>query len=511
MRAVTPAQIRQMDMRAIESGIPSVQLMENAARAVARVATELKPEGRIAVLCGRGNNGGDGLGAARYLSAAGHEVRVAVIAEDIHMLSEDSQQMCRKLFEMEVPVIFVDQQVRLQEFISRAISADLVIDALLGTGLSEAPRGMVKEAIIWINSQPADVLSVDIASGVDGETGNIPGEAVLADTTVCLQHLKTGQLLYPGRAWQGQVRVADIGIGAQFIPGDAAEVLYAQDVQRILPHRPANGHKGTFGHVVLFCGSRGMVGAGELAAKATLRAGAGMATLACGQSIADICMQKLTEVMVHPLPDDNIGCLNRNAVPYLETLLSDKSAVAVGPGWGKGLELQAVLQALLSQVKVPMVIDADGLNALSKLPDYRRRLPPNVVMTPHPGEMARINGVPVDEIVKNPVFYAKDLARRNGAVILLKGACTVIAAPDGRVAFNATGNVGMGTAGSGDVLTGIIAALLAQGVAPYDAACVGAFIHGRSGDIAVTKTGITGMIASDLIAHLTDVWLELKR
>ena len=254
-----------------------------------------------------------------------------------------------------------------------------------------------------------------------------------------------------------------------------------------------------------------MAGAGELAARACMRAGAGKTTIACAQGLVNVYMTKLTEVMVQPLPDDGQGMLGRAAVSMLSTLLSDKDAVAIGPGWGRGMDLSAVIQAILAQTHAPAVIDADGIIALSKLPDYRRKLPAGTILTPHPGEMARLTSIDLAEIIRNPIKHCRDLARRTGSVVLLKGGCTIVAAPDGRTTLNATGNSGMATAGSGDVLTGIIGALLAQGLSGYDAARVGAFVHGRAGDLAAQKRGRMGLIAGDLVEFLPEVWLELGR
>ena len=511
MKILYPEQMRAIDEKSVELGASVLQLMENSAIQIARVVTDAAPEGEIALFCGRGNNGGDALAAARLLHEAGRSVRVVVLAPGDSVLSDAAKQNARRLMEMHVDMHFIDSDETLEQAEILCRDASLIVDALFGTGLSRAPEGFFYSAINYINAHHAPKLCVDVPSGINSETGEVPGAAVRGDMTLCLHLPKVGQLLYPGRSYCGTIQVADIGIDAELTPEDAPEMLWHSDVQALLPVRNENAHKGDFGHCVIFGGSRGMAGAGELAARACMRAGAGKTTIACAQGLVNVYMTKLTEVMVQPLPDDGQGMLGRAAVSMLSTLLSDKDAVAIGPGWGRGMDLSAVIQAILAQTHAPAVIDADGIIALSKLPDYRRKLPAGTILTPHPGEMARLTSIDLAEIIRNPIKHCRDLARRTGSVVLLKGGCTVVAAPDGRTTLNATGNSGMATAGSGDVLTGIIGALLAQGLSGYDAARVGAFVHGRAGDLAAQKRGRMGLIASDLVEFLPEVWLELGR
>nr|WP_122012310.1 NAD(P)H-hydrate dehydratase [Maliibacterium massiliense] len=512
MKALTPEEMRRMDAKTIQMGTPSLELMERAAGQVAAVAREMCPQGAVAVLCGKGNNGGDGIAAARLLADAGHDVAVGVLAPSAMALKGDAAiNMQRLLAQGKAQIAFIQTVAQLDAFMQAQRGADLLIDALLGTGMSRAPEGLVREAIVAINGHSAPVLSVDIASGVDGASGMLPGETVHARVTVSLHMPKVGQILYPGRWYQGQLRIGDIGIDPGLANDCGVDVLTQDEVRALLPARPAHGYKNTFGHVLVLAGSRGMAGAGELCGRATLRAGAGMTTFGAPASLLDIYMQKFTEIMVCALPDDGKGCLSSQVLPYLPALLEGKAAVAVGPGWGKGADLPKVLQAVLAQVQAPLVLDADGINALAKLPDYRRSLPKDVVLTPHPGELARIYSAPSKEIAQDPMYHARMAASRLGAVVALKGACTVIAAPDGALTLNPTGNAGMGTAGSGDVLTGIIAGLLAQGAAPYDAARLGVYIHGAAGDAYARACGMTGLIASDLIETLPQVWHALGR
>jgi len=509
MKILYPAQMRAIDERSVELGASVLQLMENSAIQLARVISDVAPAGQIALFCGRGNNGGDALAAARLLHEAGRDVRAIVLAPGDSILSDAAKHNARRLLEMRTPVDYIDSEETLEDALVLCRDASLIVDALFGTGLTRAPEGLFYSAINAINNHGAPVLCVDVPSGINAETGEVPGVAVRGDMTLCLHLPKVGQLLYPGRSYCGTIQVADIGIDLALTPEEAPEMLWHADVKAMLPIRDANAHKGDFGHAVIFGGSRGMAGAGELSARACMRSGAGKTTLSCPQSLLNIYMSKLTEVMIQPMPDDGQGMLGRQAVSALSGLLSDKDAIAIGPGWGRGMDLSSVVQAVLAQAQAPVVIDADGIVALSRLPDYRRKLPKDTILTPHPGEMSRLTSIDTAEIVKNPIRHCRDLARRTGSVVLLKGGCTVIASPDGQVTLNTTGNCGMATAGSGDVLTGIITALVAQGVGAYDAARIGAFVHGRAGDLAAEKYSRMGMIAGDIIQMLPQVWMEL--
>lgn len=511
MKLLTSEQARQIDAKSVELGVPVLRLMENAAIQLAKLCQSTAPEGTIALFCGRGNNGGDALAASRLLKKAGRNVIVCVLAPGDAVLSDAAQWNARKLQERRIEVHYLASEEDFDAITPQTDGASLIVDALLGTGLSRAPEGLFEKAIRYINSHPAVTISVDVPSGINADDGSIPGKAVRADLTLSMHAPKIGQILYPARQYNGTLRIADIGISNDLNPDQACEMLTPDDVTRLIPVRDPNAHKGSCGHVLLLAGSRGMAGAGELAAKASMRAGAGKTTLACPQSLLNTYMYKLTEVLLQALPDDGQGVLGRQAVSSIAKLIEGKDVLAIGPGWGRSMELSSILQALFAQIHQPTVIDADGLTALSRMPDYRRKLPPRTVLTPHPGEMSRLTGIGVQEILKDPIKHCRDLARRSECVVLLKGGCTVIADMYGNTTLNMTGNSGMATAGSGDVLTGIIAALMAQGLSPYNAARVGAYAHGRAGDFAAHAKGKMGLIAGDLIDMLPRVWLELDR
>lgn len=511
MKLLTSDQSKRIDAKAVELGVPVLRLMENAAIQLVKVIQRKAPEGKIVLFCGRGNNGGDALAATRLLRKAGRDTVTVVLAPGDTVLSEAAQWNARKLLEKRIDVQYIATDEELEAAFALCENASLFVDALFGTGLTRPPEGLFARTIRYMNESSVPVLSVDVPSGIDADDGSIQGEAVRADTTVALHAPKIGQILYPARSCCGTLQVVDIGISDDMNPIDACEMLTPADVRTLIPARNDNAHKGTCGHVLLMAGSRGMAGAGELAANGCMRSGAGKTTLACPQSLLNTYMYKLTEVLLQPLPDDGQGTLGRQALSSLSKLLEGKDVLAVGPGWGRSMDLPAILQALLAQIKIPCVIDADGLTALARVPDYRRALPTDTVLTPHPGEMSRLTGISVGEIVRDPIRHCRDFARRAECVVVLKGGCTVIADKFGRTTLNMTGNSGMATAGSGDVLTGVIAALIAQGLSPYNAARTGVWIHGRAGDFAVRTKGRMGLIASDLIESLPKVWLELDR
>lgn len=497
IRVGTPSQMNGVDERAArEYGIPTAALMERAGEAVFRSAGQmLSPGGRVLVLCGSGNNGGDGLAAARLLHRAGFSV-VTVLAAEPSPGSLAAEQF-RRL-----------QQAGGQVIPSSAVAGEgyeLVIDALLGTGLSRDVSGAYQRLIEWMNGQSAPVLAVDIPSGVDGLTGRVRGVAVRARQTVVLAGLKPGNLLYPGRALTGSVRVEDIGVPPALMDDLPGCVWQREDVTRSLPPRPADSHKGHYGHAVIVAGSRGMMGAGGLAAWAAMAAGAGLTTWAHPAV---------------PLPAVPLDLMTRCCPAYrghfaarsargLLAFLGGKSALALGPGLGRSASVQRLVTALLDGAACPTVLDADGLNAWAQAGCRRKGTDP-LVLTPHPGEMARLRGLPVEGVLEDPVGTALSAARALGAVVLLKGATSVVADPDGRIAYNTTGNPGMAKGGSGDVLTGIIAGFLAQGMAPWEAACAGAWIHGRAGDIAASRLSRRAMTPTDIIAALSAVFLELE-
>ena len=480
-KILTPEQMRAAERRAMNAGEPGIELMERAAVHVAAMAQNMA-EGAVLVLCGTGNNGGDGLAAARLLHRRGIDVEFAIVG-NIGRLSPDAQTNWERLIALGFSPT--------QNWQSKPYA--LVVDALFGTGLTRAPEGDAAAAIRWMNECGAKVLAVDVPSGVDARDGSTPGACVRADTTVTFHAAKAGLLLFPGRAQCGEVVVADIGLAADE-GREIVECLDEEDVAILLPPRAMDTHKGDFGRLLLVAGSYGMAGAAALCARGALHTGAGLTTVATVADVVPIVQTLAPEATAVRIPDEE-GMPARGCGEHVARLLAGRDVVAIGPGMtaGEGTR-EAVLACLASGL--PCVVDADGLNVLVGT-DVLPREGVSPVLTPHPGEMTRLLG----RAVGDPIADAQSYAERSGAVVLLKGATTVIAAPDGRVTLNITGAPAMARGGSGDVLTGIVAALLAQGLSPYDAARLGAFLHGRAGERAQRKAGLA-MTPLDLPRYL---------
>lgn len=507
MKVLTAAAMQELDRRTIlDAGIPGAVLMENAGRAVAdTVARRFSGQfpGPVLILCGRGNNGGDGFVIARHLRTAGWDVRLVLLAER-GMLSGDAAAMLTQYLQTGGVVAEAPAVTQLVAALAEAVDCRLCIDALLGTGFARAPEGVMAAAIDWLNSQPAPVVAVDLPSGVDASSGAIPGVAVRAALTVTFAFPKVGLISYPGAEYAGEVITVPIGIPAEVaaLAGDDVLLIDAIEARKLLPPRPADGHKGTFGHLLVMAGSLGKSGAAVMTAEAGLRAGAGLVTLACPAGMQQIAAAHLVEVMTAPLVEVD-GAVSLQAMEALLELSDGKQAVALGPGLGTSEETGALIRRFLKDTLLPVVIDADGLNALAghlEILDQRRERA--TVLTPHPGEMARLCGRPIAEIQADRVGAARNFAMAHGIVLVLKGARTITAFPDGKVRINGSGHAGMASGGMGDVLTGLVGGLLAQGMEAGGAAALGVYLHGLAGDRLRPVFGDAGLLATDLLREL---------
>lgn len=507
MKVLTAAAMQELDRRTIaDAGIPGAVLMENAGRGVADTVVQRYPElfpGPVLILCGRGNNGGDGFVIARHLHTAGWSVQLILLAER-GALSGDAGIMLG-MFEQSGGVVSEAADVTtLADALAEAAGCRLCIDALLGTGFARSPEGVLAAAIDWLNRQPVPVVAVDLPSGVDASTGGIPGVAVQAALTVTFAFPKVGLVSYPGAGYAGEVVTVPIGIPAAVSASAADDLLLvdAGEARSLLPPRPADGHKGTFGHLLVMAGSLGKSGAAVMAAEAGLRAGAGLVTLACPAGMQQVAAAHLIEVMTAPLAEVD-GVVSLQAMEELLALSVGKQAVAIGPGLGTTGEAGALVRRFLKETALPVVVDADGLNALDGhhevLAQRRNRL---TVLTPHPGEMARLSGRSVTEIQNDRIGAAREFATAHGVVLVLKGARTVTAFPDGRVRINGSGHAGMASGGMGDVLTGLLGGLLAQGMEAGAAAALGVYLHGLAGDRLRQHYGDAGLLATDLLREL---------
>ncbi|HZJ57967.1 MAG TPA: NAD(P)H-hydrate dehydratase [Clostridia bacterium] len=517
MYVVTPEEMRKIDNRAIEEfGIPGIVLMENAAIRTVDVVEREYPNlyncGRILVLVGGGNNGGDGLAIARHLKLRGADVKAALFV-DGDKLAGDAKinyDIYRAL-DGEILTITRENPNRLGELDSYIGWADLVIDGILGTGITRDIEGIIFDAIKRVNISPAPVVAVDIPSGINGITGQVMGIAVRADYTVTFGNIKRGHLFYPGREYSGKLFVSPISLPqcSAGATGVKAFTLDDGEVSGFLKGRPKDGHKGTFGKVGIIAGSLGMAGAACLTSMAALKSGAGLVTLGSPSSLVPIFQSKMTEVMTYPLEDGEEGYLTKDAIPSVGNFLKDKDVLAIGPGLGPKCHGLEILRYILGEFDISIIMDADALNHISGDTGLLSAYKGSAVITPHPGEMSRLTGLSIDEITKSPIDAATDFARETDVVVLLKGATTVVAHPDGRIYLNTSGNSGMGTGGSGDILTGMIAALAAQGYSAFDAAVYGCYIHGRAGDYAMDEWGETGLVAGDILGMVPLVFKDM--
>ncbi len=508
-RLVTGREMAQIDQRAIrECGIPGAELMGRAGARVVE-AIHQRWEGledlEVAVVCGKGNNGGDGFVAGRLLRQAGARVRVFLAAQRSAVQGE----ALHHLEQMEEAGL---QAIPLSEDLSvlnaALAQADLVVDALLGTGTRGAPRPELGRLIEQLNQAGRPVVAVDLPSGLEADTGQVPGACVRAALTVTFGLPKIGQLFYPGKGFCGTLEVADIGLPPAATQGGTTFLLTGEGVAGLLPRRPGDAHKGSCGLAVVVAGSAGMTGAAALAADSALLAGAGKVILGAPASLNDILEAKLTEVMTRPLPEvRKRRCLSRRALGEVLSLLEGADCLALGPGLGRYRETAELVRRLVQRAELPMVLDADGLNAFAGCAGLLRGRP--LVLTPHAGEFARLTGTEVRAVLADPLGAARRFALEHGLTLVLKGAPAVVALADGRTLVNPTGNPGMATAGSGDVLTGLIAGLMAQGLRGEEAACAGVYLHGAAGDLARKHRGEWGLKAGDISQAIPEAFLAV--
>jgi hydroxyethylthiazole kinase-like uncharacterized protein yjeF len=504
--------MRGVDAWAIEQrGVASLDLMERAGAGVARAIERAWPDGPVTVVCGKGNNGGDGLVVARLLRDAGRDVRVVCVAPPDE-LSGDARANLERL-RGPGPVRLDGSpwsQLRGTEAGSSQPDADsdvfagatVVVDALLGTGFQGEPRGAVAEAIDAIGGGGAPVVSVDVPSGVDACTGVVLGPAVRASLTVTFHAAKPGLWIHPGKAHAGEVQTLDIGI-PRGAPEASSIGLIAPSVLDQLPRRGADSTKFVSGHVLVTGGSRGLTGAPRMASEASMRAGAGYVTACIPASLQGIFAAAGTpEIMTRGMPDEG-GALTLDGLSEVLDASSRGGALALGPGLGRSPGSFELARALAGRAEVALVLDADGLNAhAGRLGDLAARTAPTV-LTPHAGELARLLELESAEIDRERLRHVRSAAERSGAVVVLKGVDTLIADPDGRVAVSPGGSPALATAGTGDVLTGVVSAMLAQGLDAFSAAAAGVWLHAQAGRVAARRVGAAeGVIASDVIGAL---------
>ena len=543
-RLVSAEEMAAIDRAAIDGrGIPSLALMERAGRESAkRMAAWWKPAARGAagaggvggakpargaaasrpvragargaalVLAGRGNNGGDGFVAARHLKAAGFGVRVLVAAEE-GALSTDARVNADGCVRAKIPVTFLPDPRGWgpgSEAAVAASSAAFLVDALLGTGAAGAPRGAIAAAIEMAGASGRPVVAIDIPSGVDATSGHAEQPSIQAELTITLAVSKMGLALEPGRSHAGEIEVVDIGIPPDVVTSTAPRMLVADLAwaRSLLPPRPSDAHKGSMGRVLVVGGSAGMMGAIAMASEAVLRAGAGYSIAAVPASCVDVLESRVVEVVKRGMPETAARTLGMAALePILEEAMR-ADVVAIGPGASRHPETEELLRALVARIEGPMILDADALNAFEGRGLKRSHGP--LIVSPHFGEAARLTGGTTADVARDPAAWARGFAAQSGAIVCLKSTPMIVAAPSEPLLLNASGNPGMATAGAGDVLTGTIAGLLAQGLDAPEAAALGCAVHGLAGDVAARRQGMRGMTAPDILAALPAALLALE-
>lgn len=512
MKIVTAEAMRKAERMAMdEYGIPGRLLMETAGRACADVILEEFGVGsglRAVVVAGRGNNGGDGYVIARCLRRIGWDVKVFVLAER-EAIGGDALDNLRLIEPSDV--LFLPAPGEFMPHESDFRSATVIVDALFGIGLKKDVSGAHAEVVRLINSAGRPVVAVDIPSGIDASTGRVLGVAVEAAITVTFAFGKLGHVLYPGREHTGKLIIADIGLPAEATAATEAHTfLDADTVRPLVRFRDRRGHKGDYGHCFILAGSAGKTGAAALAANSAVRTGSGLVTLAVPSSLNHILEAKTTEAMTLPLDDDGTGYLGERNREAILQALQGKDALALGPGISREPDTFALVRMLVQECSLPMVVDADGLNAIAEdVSILLEKKSPTIVLTPHPGEMSRLAGLSIAEVENDRIATAKDFATRYGVFLVLKGAGTVIASPDGDIAVNGSGNPGMASGGMGDVLTGIIVSLLGQRYPAVEATRLGVFIHGLAADLVAAEKGEIGISATDVQERLPFAYKQL--
>lgn len=513
MKVATASQMAQLDRISAEKyGVPTLVLMENAGRSCAeRILRILEEkvgaleEASVAVVCGRGNNGGDGFVIARHLHNRGVYVEVFLLDEE-DRLSPDARLQYEILKRLDVERRSVRDAEGVADLRVFLEEVHLCVDAILGTGLNSPLTGLVREVVETINLSMAPVFAVDIPTGIDATTGRILGEAIRADYTGTFGLLKLGHVLLPGSLHCGETDIYDIGIPSKavFDVDIKTEALDEQVVKSMLSIRPPDFHKGDAGRVYIIGGSPGLTGAPCLAGLAAMRMGAGLITVVVPATLRPIVESKLMEVMSLGIPDGGEGFFTKEMVPCVLEKIARADVVVFGPGLGAYPGAAEFAAELIPRIRVPFLIDADGLNALAGQVDLLQRAGAPCILTPHPGEMSRLTRESIEAIEASRIGAAQHLAEEQNVTVILKGARTVIATPKGDVFINTTGNPYMASGGMGDALSGMVAALASQGLSPTDAACAGVFLHGMSADLLLKKHPMSPVSATDVIENIRE-------
>ena len=492
------------------SGIPHISLMEFAGTAVASYIQKKQDVAgkRIAVVCGCGNNGGDGFVVARKLCSAG--AQVAILLAMGEPTTEDALEMYNRACELDIRIVQHDEQSA--EFFECIKYADIIVDAIFGIGFHGSARAPINQIFEMINSSQGTVYSVDVPSGVDSDTGQVEGVCVSADYTITFTALKPAHVIFPAADFCGEVFTASIGVPDEILSAQHTKIraLDLDYIKSLFIKRERNSNKGDFGKLLSVCGSLGMCGSAVLAAKAAVCSGTGLVKMAMPRSIYTPISSQIIEPIMTLLPENEVGTLSAECIEQLKQNMLLATTGLIGCGLGLNDDIVQVVRAVIEHSEIPLVIDADALNAVAKNPDVLHKAKVPLILTPHPGEMGRLIGKTAEEVQQQRMSVASSFAVTFGVYLVLKGANTIVADPEGNIFVNLTGNPGMSKAGSGDVLAGLIASLLAQGLSPIDAAVAGVYLHGRAGDIAAERFSQRCMTPHDIIGALPELMLKIE-
>jgi len=513
MKILDAESTREVDREAMEAfGIPSLVLMENAAIGLADAIAENFPDaGSAAIFCGPGNNGGDGLALGRHLAIRGYYVELNLVLGGREATGDAAVQLsiCRS---QGLAIREIGPEDRCRSVVEGARDLDLVVDALFGVGLSRPLEGQYAEIVNALNGLRIPRVAVDLPSGLNGSRAELPGVHLEADLTVTFGAAKVAHVFPPAADAAGQVVVADLGIPPELIERAAGKLylMAADELAGELHPRSADSHKGDYGHVLLVAGTTGKAGAAILAARSAVRAGAGLITAAVPESVVQTVDLGSVESMTYPLAQGPTGGLADSTAAAIRELSAGKSVLAVGPGLGQERSTVVAIRAMVLETDLPVIVDADGLNAMAGVIGRLRDRSAETILTPHPGELGRLLGVTASEVQVDRPAAARAAAERSGAVVVLKGHQSLVVSPTGDVFVNPTGNPGMASGGTGDVLTGLIAGLVSQGHAALSAAQLGTYLHGAAGDLAADRVGEASLSASDLLESYPEALRALE-
>ncbi len=494
-----------------EIGISASVLMENAGRVVAHHIynghDNLK---NVLILSGIGNNGGDGFVVARHLCEKGVDVKVVAVGQPKEM-NECAKLSFQIIKNLGIPIYHINDGGGVALLEKLIPIQDMVVDAIFGTGLSKPIEGFYEMVVDAVNRLSDYTVAVDVPSGIDSDSGQIFGSAIRADKTISFIFPKVGNIMYPAADCCGELIVETIGISTKFIPTDNMKhnVITENVARDLIPPRPKDSHKGIYGTACVIAGSSGMTGAAILTCKAALRCGLGLLKLYIPESLRHLITTSIPETVIVPIEEMRKGVISLSQIDSIIGSVAESSVVAIGPGCGVSGEMNEMLRRLITELEVPLIIDADGLNALAKNVELLNDKKSQILITPHAGEMARLLSTTIDEVMLNPIDTAISFAKKYGVIVVLKNSRTVIANPSGEVYVNVNGNTGMATGGTGDVLTGIITGFVAQGLSLYHAAILGVYIHGSAGDVMSESKGEFGLVATDLVEGMPSAFRKL--